>query len=125
MTTLWSYLVTALYAFIALPLLLTFIQQVRLIQGEVNNGLHFYRRALASIVFVYLLDALYMVIAFLFKIFGNVIIFDLLTYGLVFVLIKGFVCGGAWLYYFIYSQKKLTFLDITTLAFWKKLFSGE
>jgi hypothetical protein len=98
---------TAIYVLISLAFLLTFITQLKLIRKNPENGLANLRYALTTIVFVYFIDALFVLFSFLSILWippANVI-FSGFLFGVIFILIKSLVAIGAWMYVAIYYQK--------------------
>ena len=119
MSDLLGILLPAIYFLTVIPLAVTFVQQIRLISGDYQNGLEYYRKALAIIVFGQLLDAVYFTVAEGFHQFGDPSTYSLLARGYPVLGVKVLLGIGAWLYYFIYRQNDLRFL---TFRFWAELF---
>lgn len=112
----WLISLIAIYIIITVGFTLTFIRQIQLIKLHKSNGLQYYRRALTLIMGTYLLGSSYFLFALIMRLFGLNEMWDILIYGVVFIILNSFVAGSAWLYYAIYKGNDLKFL---TFKFWK------
>lgn len=109
-----------IYLLIIVPLIYTYVKQIKLVYKTHKNGFQNYRRALSIIVFSNLIDAIFVGALTTLWISNTVAITSIV--GLyILIAVKSITAGGAWLWFFIYRGSKFRFMKFITVQYWQDL----